>query len=272
MSPKESNAYILGTDAAEMHRLGLQHEVWSSESSKAWYHAGFTFGDHILDLGSGPGYCSTELAYRVGPSGKVTAVDKSQIYIDFLSHVAELYSLPIDAVCSDFDDMTLTEASLDGVYCRWALAWLADPESVVENVAKAMKPGAQFISHEYLDWSLFQTAPAFPDLNKGIAAALKSFLEQDGDINVGKRMPAIFEAAGLEVVSIRPMNKIAVPDRINWQWPSTFLHIYFPKLVERGILEADVAERALQDLAKLHDTPGAILQCPHMVEVVAMKL
>ena len=78
MSHKESNAYILGTELAELHRLGLQHQVWAEEACKGWDLAGFTDGQTLLDLGCGPGYCTTELAFIVGEKGKVYGVDKSK--------------------------------------------------------------------------------------------------------------------------------------------------------------------------------------------------
>ena len=71
----ENNAYILGTDAQELHRLGIQHQVWASQAHKGWKLANFRAGQTLLDLGSGPGFCSKELAYLTGKSGKVIAVD-----------------------------------------------------------------------------------------------------------------------------------------------------------------------------------------------------
>ena len=63
---KEQNAYILGTDKEELHRLGIQHQVWASEAQKGWTLAGFTAGQTLLDLGCGPGFCTKELAMITG--------------------------------------------------------------------------------------------------------------------------------------------------------------------------------------------------------------
>ena len=67
----DKSTYILGTDQEELERLKIQHDVWKSETLTGWTLAEFKSGDTILDLGSGPGYCTVELAEIVGHSGKV---------------------------------------------------------------------------------------------------------------------------------------------------------------------------------------------------------
>ena len=78
---KDKEPYILGKDEEELKRLQTQHNVWRSEMVKRWSLAEFKLGDVILDLGSGPGYCTKELAEIVGPSGKVLGVDQYQSFI-----------------------------------------------------------------------------------------------------------------------------------------------------------------------------------------------
>ena len=50
MSEHEENQYILGTETAELHRLGVQHQVWASEAQQGWKEANFTAGHTILGL------------------------------------------------------------------------------------------------------------------------------------------------------------------------------------------------------------------------------
>ena len=52
---KEENAYILGTDQQELHRLGVQHQVWAEEAQRGWRKAGFKEGDIIFRSGKWPG-------------------------------------------------------------------------------------------------------------------------------------------------------------------------------------------------------------------------
>lgn len=268
---KESNAYILGTELKELHRLGYQHQIWSSEARKAWEIAEFSYGQTILDLGCGPGYCSVELGYLVGPEGKIIAVDKSQAFLDYLDRLNESYALNIETRCADFKNLGLGDEMLDGIYSRWALAWVSDPEAVVESLAGHMRSGAVFVAQEYFDWSTFQSVPHRPALAHGIGMILKSFKEQEGDIDVGRDLSRIFYNAGLEVISTRPIVKFAQPGEMNWYWPKTFLNIYMPKLVETGALSKAELEDALDEFESLEYQSDATLFCPSMIEIVAVK-
>ncbi len=273
MALSKSNDYILGTDQAELHRLGLQHQVWSTETRQAWKLAEFSSGQTLLDLGCGPGYCTMEMAYMVGEYGKVIGVDQSKTYIDFLEKNAKLHGLPIEAQCADFMEMELKDESIDGAYSRWALAWIDDVDRVIEKVADALVPGGAFVAQEYYDWSLLQTEPNFPNLTAAIAGALKSFKSQKkAEIDIGRKLPELFYDNGLEVTSIRPMTKMATAEDLTWQWPKSFFQIYFPKVAEMGFLTKKQVKNALEELHELEDVPGATILCPHMVEVIGIKV
>ena len=267
----EKDAYILGTEREELHRLGYQHQVWSGEARKGWDIAEFSQGQTILDLGCGPGFCTTELGYIVGPDGKVIGVDRSQLYIDFLNKVNEIHALNIETHCCDFDDMNFDPESLDGVYCRWALAWIPNPQEIVNKLQTYLKSGGVVVMQEYYDWSTLQIEPNLPGLTKGIKAALRSFKEQAGDIDVGRQLPSMFFDAGLEVISTRLMPKLAQPEDLNWYWPKTFFNIYLPKLIAGGFITSEEVEVALSEFDELECINGATLHCPQMVEVVAVK-
>ena len=268
---KELNAYILGTEAAELHRLGLQHQVWSSEALRSWELAGFTAGQTLLDLGCGPGFCTTELAYIAGKNGKVIGVDKSAHFIDFLNGVTKQFDLNIETQCCDFSEMQLESNSIDGVYDRWALAWVSNPKEILLKLHKAMKKGGVVVTQEYFDWSTLQTEPHIPALAKGIAAALQSLRDQN-DIDVGRKLPVYFEECGFEVIHSRPLTKMATPNEFTWHWPKSFFNIYFPKLVDTGYLTDEEVSAALNAFEELERRPGATIFTPAMREVIAKKV
>jgi SAM-dependent methyltransferase len=271
MSDNESNAYILGTDREELHRLGLQHRVWATEAQRGWEEAGFTAGQTLLDLGCGPGYCTQELAFITGAEGQVIGVDQSEGFIGFAREINRLNGLNIDYHQASFDDMNLEPESLDGAWCRWALAWVSNPEDVLAKVVAGMRPGARFVVHEYYSWGVFETEPHMPALATALTAALESFGGSRGDIDVGRRLPGLFHGLGLDVERVRPMVKMALPGTLTWQWPNSFFGNYLPRLVSTGLLDPETHRSAMAEWQALERLPGASCLCPSMVEVTARK-
>ncbi|MGB5555711.1 MAG: methyltransferase domain-containing protein [Flavobacteriaceae bacterium] len=269
--PKNKD-YILGADEQELFRLGVQHQVWAEEAQHGWRLANFRAGQTLLDLGCGPGYCTKELAFLVGQTGKVIGIDKSEGFISFLQKIALSYHLNIEALATDFDAMRLTPESLDGMYCRWALAWIKNPSEILYKVQKALKPGGKMVIHEYYDWSTLQTEPKKDALAKGISMALKSFKDSENEIDIGRQLPVILEKIGMKVISVRPMIKIATPYNGVWQWPKTFFESYFPRLVNQNYLTAQEVDQALLDLAALEKISSATMCTCLMVEVIAEKI
>ena len=162
---------------------------------------------NILDLGCGPGSCSTELAEIVGPNGKVVALDRSKSFITYLDAYAQKLNLPIATICSDFNAMKLEDESLDGIYSRWALAWIPNPEEIIAKLVKALKPGGRMVFHEYFDWSTHHVYPEAKNLTKGINTALKSFKESDSEIDVGAFIPEILDSYAVKIIN----EKLQIP-------------------------------------------------------------
>ncbi len=269
---KKETSYILGTDSEELFRLGVQHQVWAEEAQRAWRSAQFRAGQTLLDLGCGPGYCTKELAFLVGQEGKVIGIDKSENYIAFLNEVANKYHLNIDALNDDFDAMQLKPLSLDGMYCRWGLAWVPNPKEVLRKVYDALRPGGKMVIHEYYDWSTLQTEPKKEHLFRGITMALKSFKDSDAEIDIGRLLPKILEDMGMKIIGFRPMSKIATPNNGVWQWPKTFFQSYFPRLQEQGYLTEKEVAMALDDLKDLEKISHASICTCLMMEVIAEKV
>ena len=268
----QEESYILGTDPAELHRLGVQHQVWAAEAQQGWENAKFRTGHTILDLGCGPGFCSTELAYLVGSTGKVIAVDRSENYIKYLNELSAFHGLKIDARVSRFEDLNLPENSLDGVYTRWALGWVDKPQPVLDHLLQALKPGGKFVFQEYYDWSVHAIYPSKPAITHAINTSLRSFKELESELDIGKDLPQMLEDMEMKIVSTRLMPKLGRPDNTVWQWPRTYYETYFPKLVETGYLTQAELEQAFKELEEIEAMPGASICGPLMVEVIAEKL
>ncbi len=120
--------YVFGTHSAELERLGLQHRVWRPDVTDAWRRAGFTSGQTILDLGSGPGFLSMDLAEIVGPSGRVIALDRSSDFLNYLDAEATKNGLQnISTHCANLDEEEIPSAATRWRVCPVALRVSSEP-------------------------------------------------------------------------------------------------------------------------------------------------
>ena len=98
----ESASYVLGSHDRERDRLQRQHAIWRNDCLAAWQQAGWGTGQRLLDLGCGPGFASLDLAQRVGPTGRVLAIDNASAYLEHLqaqarqSNLQQLHTLALD--------------------------------------------------------------------------------------------------------------------------------------------------------------------------------
>ena len=107
-------------------------------------------GDHVIDVGSGPGYVSLQAAARVGPTGLVYAVDRSAEALDYLAGLQEAQGVDIirrvlgDAASLDIDDRQFQAALITMV-----LHHTDDPERVVCRVGGMLPAGGRLVIAEF---------------------------------------------------------------------------------------------------------------------------
>src|SRR5690606_24799550 len=120
--------YVLGTNDAELTRLGFQHQVWAAQTAAAWERAGFRPGSRLLDVGCGPGYGTFALAQLVGPTGSVLGVDVSERFVRYLdAERARRDVRQVETRVGDLASVELPDGDLDGVFARWVLCFVNDP-------------------------------------------------------------------------------------------------------------------------------------------------
>lgn len=271
----EEREYVLGTDEAELNRLGLQHRLWADAASNQWRRARFGPGMRILDLGSGPGFATRDLCELVGAGGSVVAADLSKRFIDFVrAHPTTPGSAPIEAHCIDANDLhtVIDESSLDGVYLRWVLHFTPEPAKVIEQAARALKPGGRLAVQDYSNWQGLHWGPlnaTLPILRRGI---LSSYEEVRADSNVGSIVPGLCERSGLRVIEITPLTRVFTPADPLWMWPDSYFRNYLPRITERGHLTPDELDAIMAEWQALGEEPGAMFFGPIQTEVIAEKM
>ncbi|MCB9847891.1 MAG: methyltransferase domain-containing protein [Phycisphaeraceae bacterium] len=264
--------YVLGVGDDELSRLGLQHRLWADEASGIWREAGFGPGQTILDVGCGPGFASFDLAPLLEPEGRVIAIDESPRYIERLSAEAQRRGLPnIDARVGDAQALDLAPGSIDGAWERWVMCFTPRPEAVVGGVAQALRPGGVFAMQEYFNYRTLTLAPRTPLFEPVVAAIRASWHDYGGDDDIGGSLPAMLRSAGLEVVSIRPLVRVARPGEAMWRWPDSYFRVFLPKIVEEGYLKESDRAAFMEEWARRSADPDSYFFTPPMVAIIARK-
>ena len=87
-------------------------------------------GNTVLDLGCGTGYLTKLLAERVGPQGKVLAVDPDG---ERLKIAKDKYSAP-NIVYVQARDQTFPEGQYDAIFCNTVIHWIKDKRALFKRV------------------------------------------------------------------------------------------------------------------------------------------
>ncbi len=268
-TPRElARSYVWGTHEAELIRLGLQHRLWRGAAADLWERARFGPGDTLLDVGAGPGHATRDLAELVGPQGTVFAVENSAPFVEYLRQ----QSIPnVKIIHHDAQDLVLEDESIDGAYARWLLSVVSTPERVVASVARALRPGAVFAIQDYVSYGASRLSPPSDALKRVLDATAVSWKQSGGDPDIGCRLPAILQEAGLVIRDLRTHARIARPGTALWEWPTTFFQNFVPALVEDRFLSQEDAHAFFVDWARASDNPSAFLLTPIVLDLIAEK-
>src|ERR1700689_2258125 len=91
-------------------------------------------GLRVLDVGSGPGHTTFELARRVAPGGKVTGVDINAEFVERSGAHAREAELAAEFVHSAFPPLPFPDASFDRVWCKNVLEYVDSPANLVPKM------------------------------------------------------------------------------------------------------------------------------------------
>ena len=258
--------YVLGTRDDEVARLGVQHAVWRGEMLQGFRLAGFGAGQTILDVGAGPGFASADLSQLVGPSGRVIALERSPHFAATLRgrHLAN-----VELREQDINEQEFGTAIADGAWTRWVLAFVADPARTVRHISQALRPGAKAVFHEYADYESWRTMPPSLDHEQFRSQIVKSWRESGGEPDIALQLPELLEAAGLDLVAVRPMIRIVGREDAAWQWPASFIATGSARLAELGYATPEEAQRFATFLDRLPADTRMIT--PLVAEIIAVK-
>lgn len=272
--------YVLGTNQAEMQRLGFQHRLWSAPAQRLWQRAGLRQGVSVLDAGCGPGFASLEMAQLVTHTGRVVGVDESAPYVGFASAQAQSRVLPqasffkgdvaqIDRVLGA---QGIEPGSFDIVYMRWVMCFVPDPAAVLKAVWRMLRPGGRMCVQDYFAYDSMCASPTSDIFKTIIDAVDRSWRDRGGDPDIMGRLPAMAHALDMRLDHIARVEiGTARPGLPMWDWPDSFWGVFLPRLEELGYITAAQHRAFMEQWAQLSANPAAFMHLPPVYEMIATK-
>jgi ubiquinone/menaquinone biosynthesis C-methylase UbiE len=204
-----------------MNTVKTTHDVPSYEPMLAAYHRAFApelralvatlplaEGNTVLDMACGDGAYSPWLAERVGPSGRIAAVDIRPEYLALARKEAARSpnGRIIEVSAGSIDALPFTNDTFDLCWCAESLYSLLDPIAALRSLLRVTKPGAVIavleadtLHHVILPWPV--------DVELAVRAAELEALKEGRDdafkFYVGRRLRTVCRTAGLERIQTR---------------------------------------------------------------------
>jgi len=198
---RNKTEYIHGYSDEEQHRLSLLNKVLNQRSLKA---LNIKQGEHILDVGSGLGQFTREMAKATGKNGMVLGIEYDQTQIkkaeDLALEVGE--NELVEFRQGNALNLPLREDeknSFDLVFARFVLEHLREPFSVVLEMKNAVKPGGRIvlIDDDYANFRLYPESVGFSTL---WTAYNRLFDRLGNDPYIGRRLVKFLYESGAQQV------------------------------------------------------------------------
>jgi precorrin-6B methylase 2 len=107
-------------------------------------------GEVVADIGAGSGYYTFRFAEKVGPTGKVFAVDIQAEMLALIKQRAKKQNVPnIETVMGTVSDPKLPEAAVDTILLVDVYHEFSHPYEMTEKMVKALKPGGRMVFVEF---------------------------------------------------------------------------------------------------------------------------
>jgi SAM-dependent methyltransferase len=133
-------AYDAAADRYPHPALGFWHRYGRQTVERV----GLRPGMHVLDLASGSGSTALPAALRVGPTGRVIAVDLSDRLLEHAREAAARAGLRnLDLRRADMTATGYPDATFDAVTCTFGLFFATDMPALVRDAWRMLRPGGR---------------------------------------------------------------------------------------------------------------------------------
>jgi precorrin-6B methylase 2 len=259
------HSYAIAGGEDGKRRLDLLSDIMRETTLRLLEDAQLRGGDRVLDVGCGGGHVALDMAGIVGPEGRVLG-------IDFDPHVLELAredarSAGVRTVEFETADAHHFEGGpFSFIHARFLLSHVSEPEQVFGRLMGMLAPGGR-IAVEDIDMSGAFSFPADAAQDRFQALYTEAVRRGGGDANLGRRLPAVALAAGLEARwrVFQPVHAFGPDKRLT----AVTMAMIGASVLRYGLAEAAEVDSITRRLEAFAADRSTLVAMPRMVQVWA---
>ncbi len=228
--------YVLGVNNYELNRLKFQHGVWKEITDTFLDKLNIALGSKVLDAGSGPGFASMDMLNRTGAAGEVTALEPSEMYVNYLrGYCNENNITNLNVINGTVETAELPKEYFDVIFARWVISFVPDAEKFLDKLMASLKPGGTiaFMDYAYVGLALFPKGGAFDNMADAVRAY---WVHGGGDPYIGARLPGMFRRRNIEVKEYYPVAQCGGPNSGVFEWADKFFTVHIQQMVDLGVI------------------------------------
>ena len=228
------------------HASVLRSHRWrTAENSAGYLLPHLRPGQRLLDVGSGAGTITTDLAARLAP-GEVVGLDGAVAAVKATAALARTRGLTnLTAVEGSAYDLAAAGTGFDVVHAHQVLQHLADPVAALQSMAAVCAPDGLLAVRD-ADYAAMTWFPEDPGLTRWQELYRTVARGNGGEPDAGRRLTGWARAAGLHTVAASAsVWCFATSEDVGW-WSSTWAE----RLTESALGHRSV-ELGLTDPAEL---------------------
>jgi SAM-dependent methyltransferase len=186
-----ANVYTHGHDEPVLR----SHRWRTAENSAAYLLPHLRPGLRVLDVGSGPGTITMDLAERVSPGGSVTALERTPEALALTrAEAARRSAVAVDFTVGDVTALDLPDDGYDVVHAHQVLQHVDQPVQALREMRRVCRPGG-VVAVRDSDYGAFAWHPAVPELDRWLEVYVAVARSNSAEPHAGRRLLSWAHAA-----------------------------------------------------------------------------